>query len=134
MGGVGAGAGGRGAVTCGHSSATQVLGLVVPMLFSLGLFVLRVWVATGDDIHHPPGWGGGGGGCCPVVKGRVVQHGVSTCAYRCRMVGDPKPGTRQPLSCWQKGTYGLVLATDEHLFCAASGCPRTAMAQFSTRG
>ena len=40
---------------------------------------------------------------------------VHTGAELCVLVGGLLPGTRPPRPCWQQGTHGLLLATDEHL-------------------
>ena len=46
----------------------------------------------------------------------IVKHGVSIHAYCCRTVcTHRRPGTRLPISSWQKGIYGRLLAADEHL-------------------
>ena len=45
----------------------------------------------------------------------MVSARVHTAADLCVIIGELKPGTHLPLSCWQKGTRGLFLATDEHL-------------------
>ena len=40
---------------------------------------------------------------------------VRTAAELCLFVGGLIPGTHPPLSRWQTSTYGLFMATDEHL-------------------
>ena len=45
-----------------------------------------------------------------------------------------QPGTRPPFSCWQKCTYGLLLATHKHLSDVPLQCLCTAITQPSTRG
>ena len=56
-------------------------------------------------------------------------------AERCVLLSVLLPGTRLPPSCWQNGTDGLLLATDEHLFdVLLRACPRTARAQLLPSG
>ena len=58
-----------------------------------------------------------------VVWLSIASAHAHTAAEVCVPIGGLLPGTRPPLPCWQKETYGLLLATDKHLSYVLLACP-----------